>query len=173
MSNETRTTADRALADYLAMGRDRSLRKLAQRYTEARTEHGTLGNLRYWSRTHGWADRAREHDAQVAGEVSTMAIEAQAEETWDAAKALMVSGRRVTETLDESLVNVRAQDPAGLKALAEVAAMLLKLAGDLERGQATGADAQQAVDEAEDRLSGAEVIELWRRRHSGGDKGHA
>ena len=37
----------RARADYIALGPKRSLAKLAQRYTEARTENGTLGNLRY------------------------------------------------------------------------------------------------------------------------------
>ena len=78
-----RITRDQAMADYLAMGPKRSLAKLARRYSEARAENGTLGNLSYWSRQHGWVERAREHDAQVRAETSRLSIEGQAHERWD------------------------------------------------------------------------------------------
>ncbi len=54
----------------------------------------------------------------------------------------------MTEALNESLKNVRAQDPAGLKALAEVAALLLKLSADMGRGETTPDEARQDVDQS-------------------------
>ncbi len=145
MSNGTRITRDRALADYLAMGRERSLKKLAQRYAEARTKSGTLGNLRYWSRTHGWVERAREHDAQVAGEVSRKAIEAQAEATWNASEELMDGARVASDRLKTCLPNLEVADASAAKAMADVVATLAKLATELERGQATTAEARQGA----------------------------
>ena len=75
---EKRLDPDTALAAYLAMGQGRSLAKLARQYCEASTKNGSIGNLQYWSRKFAWAERAKEHDAQVAGRTSEKAIETQA-----------------------------------------------------------------------------------------------
>ena len=145
MSSNSRITADRALADYVAMGPQRSLKKLAQHYTEARTENGTVGNLRYWSRTRGWVRAAQEHDAQVAGEVSRKAIEAQAEATWDEAAELMDTARVASDRLKACLPSLEVADASAAKAMADVVATLAKLATELERGQATTAEARQGA----------------------------
>ena len=165
-----RIDRERARGDYLAMGPRRSLKKLAQRYNEGDAKGGSLSSLFLWSREDGWVERAREHDAQVAGGVSRRAIETQAEETWDAVKELMECVELAMGRLTEALPTLEVRDAAAAKALAETAAILLRLAGEIERSQAPGAQAQQEVDNAEDRMPDTDVIELRRRRHGDGDK---
>ena len=145
-----RIDRERARADYVAMGPGRSLKKLVQRYAEARLENGTFNNLRYWSAKDGWVRAAQEHDAQVAGEVSRKAIEAQAEATWNAAAELMDGARVASDRLKACLPSLEVADASAAKAMADVVATLAKLATELERGQATTAEARQgAGDSAE------------------------
>ncbi len=70
------------------------------------------------------------------------------------------------DRLNACLPKVEVTDVYGAKALAETVAILVKLVCEVERGQATGADAQRAMNDAEDRMSGAEVVDLWRKRHA-------
>ncbi len=158
MSNGTRITRDRALADYLAMGRERSLKKLAQRYTEARTENGTVGNLRYWSRTHGWVERAREHDAQVAGEVSRKAIEDEAQERWDEVKAMRELWESAAARLKEVVAQFPIEDAADFRTFTAAMKEIAELASKAPQGAATG-EAMQTVG------ASAEIIyDLLERR---------
>ena len=92
--------------------------------------------LEMWCTKYEWAARAKEHDAQVAGEVSRKAIEAQAEETWDAAKALMKTVKRSVTRLDARMAMVEVDDARAVKAMAEAIATLAKLAGELAAGRA-------------------------------------
>ena len=162
MSSNSRITADRAVADYVAMGPQRSLKKLAQHYTETRMENGTLGNLRYWSRTHGWVRAAEEHDAQVAGEVSRKAIEAQAQERWDAARAMGDLWQGIADKLLAAVAKTEVVDATAFRAMTAAMKEVAELTDKVAQGEATPAQAQEAADGAADRLN---VIELWEHRH--------
>ena len=165
MSSNSRITADRAKADYLAMGPQRSVAKLVKLLGE-RGEDASGKTLEMWCAKYGWVRAAEEHDAQVAGEVSRRAIEAQAEQTWDAVQELTECVELAVGRIKRALPGLPVESVADAKGLADVMLALLKAAGELQRGETTATQAQAAVDEA---AEGLNVIELWERRHAGND----
>lgn len=76
------------LADYLAMGPDRSLQKLRELYETTMVKAPALVTIELWSRKHEWVRQAGEYDAKVAAEVRERTEEAAVEEGFDRTKAL-------------------------------------------------------------------------------------
>src|SRR3990172_11299203 len=60
--------AAKAFDDYYALGPTRSIRVLHKTYTEAATKSPTtqLRTLAQWSTEHGWQQRVKDRDAEVA-----------------------------------------------------------------------------------------------------------
>ncbi len=136
----------RARADYLAMGPGRAVVDLHTRYTaDTNVRAPCVDAMRQWCAKDGWVAAAQEHDAQVSGELSRRAIDANVEATWNAAKELMETARVASDKLRESLPTLDVKDAAAAKALADVLVTVARLAGDMGRGETTPAEAQRDV----------------------------
>ncbi len=142
---EKRVDPDTALAAYLAMGQGRSLAKLARQYCEASTKNGSIGNLQYWSRKFAWAERAKEHDAQVAGRTSEKAIETQASERASVFDAMQSEVRHILGKLHDNLQRVSVKTIEDLERLADVAIKLSAHSLDIQRGRQPDPDLVEAL----------------------------
>ena len=100
-----RVKHDQGLADYLALGADRSLEKLCHWYNKIMLKPPALITLKSWSVKHAWQVKAAAHDARVARQITEKAEDAAVEQGVDHVKAL-------TEVADKALQKVI----AGLKA---------------------------------------------------------
>lgn len=85
-------TNQQALADYLAMGADRSLAALYRRYA-AEIPQGAPAEitLKKWSQRHGWAAAARRHDQNVGRRLLEQVETEAVKRGFDRAQALMVA----------------------------------------------------------------------------------
>ncbi len=83
-----RVKHDRGLADYLALGPDRSLEKLCRQYAETMLRPPALVTLKLWSAKHSWQAKAAQHDARVAQQIAKRAEEASVERGLDHVQAL-------------------------------------------------------------------------------------
>ncbi len=144
-----RIDRERARADYVAMGPGRSLKKLAQRYAEARLENGTFNNLRYWSAKDGWVRAAQEHDAQVAGEVSRKSIEADAQKRWDAMQAMEGLWEDIAAKLKTAVAEIPIEDVADFRAFTGAMKEVAELASKAPQDAAAGEPMQNVGDSAE------------------------
>ena len=75
MSKQTKAKARRidhqqGLADYLAMGPERSLRKIRRWYCDNTARPPALVTIEKWSSRHGWVRKARDHDARVGSKLA-------------------------------------------------------------------------------------------------------
>ncbi len=142
---EKRVDPDTALAAYLAMGQGRSLAKLARQYCEASAKNGSIGNLQYWSRKFAWAERAKEHDAQVAGRTSEKAIEALASERASVFDVMQTEVRDILAKLHDNLKRVSVKTIEDLERLADVAIKLSAHSLDIQRGRQPDPDLVAAL----------------------------
>ena len=91
--------------------------------------------LRRWSTKFGWQDRAREHDAQVAGRASEMAIETQATARATTFDHIEHAVHELLAKLRDRLPGVEIKSVADLDRLAEVIIKLSAHGLDLQRGK--------------------------------------
>lgn len=107
------------LADYLALGPDRSLQKLWELYKTTMVQAPALVTIELWSRKHEWVRQASEYDAKVAAEVLDRTEEAAVEEGFDRTKALLevaeLALTKATAALNTDTLT--ADTPAEVKAL--------------------------------------------------------
>ncbi len=99
--SKKRICADEAFAAYMALGPSRTLPRLRERY---RRDSGVippaLSTMKRWSTKDEWQARAREHDIQVQGETSRLAIEREAEQRVEVSQV-------VEDTYRDMLAQVR------------------------------------------------------------------
>ncbi len=142
---EKRVDPDTAFAAYLAMGQGRSLAKLARQYCETSAKNGSIGNLQYWSRKFAWAERAKEHDAQVTALTSAKAIETQAS---DRATVFDHVQDAVHELLAKLREKIRGVSIKTVEDLDRLAGVIIKLSAhglDIQRGQQPDPDLVAAL----------------------------
>ena len=118
----------RALADYLALGPDRSLEKLHRWYTENAPKPPCNRSLKGWSTKYDWKAKAAAHDAKVAEKLAGMAEEAAIEDGWDRVSTLTefakLSLDKAMEALREG--SLKAETAYELQALLNGAVTALK-----------------------------------------------
>ncbi len=127
------------------MGQGRSLAKLARQYCEASVKNGSIGNLQYWSRKYAWAERAKEHDAQVAGRASEKAIEAQATDRASVFDGIQDAVHELLAKLHDALKRVTVKTVEDLDRLAEVIIKLSVHGLDIQRGKQPDPDLVAAL----------------------------
>ena len=137
---------DRGLADYLALGPDRSLEKLHQQFTEYAPEAPCLRSLKGWSTRYGWQAKAAQHDARVASQVAEKSEEAAVEQGVDHVKALHDVAdkalRKVIDGLDAE--SIKADDAYQMAALVNSALGAIR-GVQLLTGKATERFGEEAV----------------------------
>ena len=127
------------LADYLALGADRSLEKLYQWYRENVPKPPGRSIIKIWSTRYEWQAKAAQHDERVAGNVSQKVEEAAVEETWDRVKDLTAVAQRSIQKALDALKddNMEVKDPYAVAALVNAAMSSIKTV-ELLAGRATG-----------------------------------
>ncbi len=137
---------DEALVVYLSMCQGRSLNGLHRRY---RTETGVIppapATLRRWSTKFGWQDRAREHDAQVAGRTSAKAIETQASDRATVFDHVQDALHELLAKLHEQVKRVKIKTVEDLDSLAGIIIKLSAHGLDIQRGKQPDPDLVAAL----------------------------
>ena len=133
-----RVKHDRGLADFFALGPDRSLGKLFERYTKIMLKPPALITLKTWSVRYSWQAAAAQHDARVASKVAEKAEAAAVEQGFDHVQALHSVAdkalRKVIDGLDAE--SIKADDAYQMAALVNSALGAIK-GVQLLTGQAT------------------------------------
>ncbi len=137
---------DEALVVYLSMCQGRSLNGLHRRY---RTVTGVIppstATLRRWSAKYAWQDRAKEHDAQVAGRTSEKAIEAQASDRASVFECIQDAVRDLLAKLRDGLKRVSIETVDELDRLADILIKLSAHGLDIRRGKQPDLDLVAAL----------------------------
>ena len=133
-----RVKRQEALADYLATGADRSLKKLWARYCETMVRPPALVTIEKWSARFDWAQKAKDHDERVAERLGEKVEDAVVEQSWNHVKALTDVAKKSLEKVVDALDgdNIKAGDPYQLAALVNSALGAIK-GVQLLTGQAT------------------------------------
>ena len=128
------------LADYLALGADRSLERLCRQYAKNMLKPPALVTLKLWSAKHSWQAAAVAYDARVATQVAEKAEDAAVEQGVDHVKALTdVADRALQKVIDgldgESITASDAYQMAALvnSALGAIKGVQLLTGGPTER----------------------------------------
>src|SRR5215469_2430678 len=115
-------TPQRGLVDYLALGGERSLRRLVQHYDEIGMKNPpSFATAALWSRRFGWERKAREHDEFVGAALLSRLRHEAVQREFDRVAALMKVAQRCLDSaaaidIDESRATV-----ADIKALTTTA----------------------------------------------------
>ena len=114
-----RVKHDRGLADFLALGADRSLGKLYRQYTKIMLKPPALVTLKSWSVRYAWQATAAQYDARVASQVAEKAETAAVDQGVDHVQALHDVAdkalRKVVDGLDAE--SIKADDAYQMAAL--------------------------------------------------------
>ena len=128
------------LADYLALGPDRSLDKLYRQYTKNMPKPPALVTLKSWSVKHSWQAKAVGYDARVAAQIAETAEAVAVEQGVDHVKALTDVAdkalRKVIDGLDgDAITATDAYQTAALlnSALGAIKGVQLLTGGPTER----------------------------------------
>ncbi len=105
----------------------------------------------------------------MGAEVSRKAIEAQAQDTWDAVQAMADLWQGIAAKLLAAVTKMEVADAAAFRAMTAAMKEVAELTDKVAQGETTPAQAQEVADGVADRLN---VIELWERRH-GKASGHS
>jgi hypothetical protein len=130
-------TPQQALIDYLALGGERSLRRLVQHYNEIRMKNPpSFATVALWSSRFGWERKAREHDEFVgAALLSRLRDEAVRCEFDRVASLLKVASVASTSPLRSRSTGASVAD---IKALTTTAIDAINLAEVLSSGSPRG-----------------------------------
>ncbi len=123
-----RVKHERGLADFFALGPDRSLGKLFERYTKIMLKPPALITLKTWSVRYSWQAAAAQHDARVASKVAEKAEAAAVAQGFDHVQALHSVAdkalRKVIDGLDAK--SIKADDAYQMAALVNSALGAIK-----------------------------------------------
>jgi hypothetical protein len=128
-------TPQQALVDYLALGGERSLRRLVQHYDEIGMRNSpSFATVALWSSRFGWDRKAREHDDFVGAALLSRLRDEAVRREFDRVAALMKVAQRCLEVaatvdIDESSATV-----ADIKALTTTAIDAIKMVEVLTGG---------------------------------------
>lgn len=100
----------RALVDYLALGRKRSLSKLCRHYAAAVPNPAGLPTLKFWSKRDAWKMAAAQHDERVTAQVVNKLERATVSMEFDQIQAFIAIIENGTKVLDDFI-----SDPENLK----------------------------------------------------------
>jgi hypothetical protein len=138
-------TAQQAKVDYLALGSERSLRRLTRYYDESDTEFPpSLQTLAAWSRRDGWQSAAADHDEFVGAALLTRLRESAVQQAFDRVAALTNAAQHCLDTAAEADLKTAALTASDIKALVSTAIDALKMVEVLTGG----------VSDREERSSG-------------------
>ncbi len=141
-----RIHADEALARFVTLGPSRTLPRLREWYCrEAGVIPPALSTLKRWSRADAWQDRAKEHDAQVAGRTSEKAIEAQASDRASVFELIQDAVRELLAKLHDALKRVTIETVEDLDRLAEIIIKLSAHGLDIQCGKQPDLDLVAAL----------------------------
>lgn len=127
MSRKPKISETEARAAYLGMGPERSLRALLKAYEAQGIKPPSLRTLGTWSTEHDWQRLAAEHDERVAARVISKAETAQANEGFDAVKALTEAAEIALDALALKKAAAEAADKGDLRGMMSAAVDALKL----------------------------------------------
>ena len=127
-----------ALAHYLAMGANRSLKKLWEHYRQTMVHPPALVTIEKWSARFDWAATAKEHDERVAAQLGERVEEAAVEEGWDKITTLTDLAQKALNKAISGLDGdtVKSDDAYQIQALLNSAVTALKYV-ELLSGRAT------------------------------------
>jgi hypothetical protein len=127
-------TAAEALADYLAMGAERSISKLFRRYSESNLAKPPAEiTLKWWSRRDHWVEQAREFDERVGRRLRARAETAAVRQSFNRVAALNTVAQRCLEVAAYSEIE-NATSAADIRALVTAAVDAIKLTEVLTGG---------------------------------------
>src|SRR6516165_2233650 len=169
-------TPQQALVDYLALGGERSLRRLVQHYNEIRMKNPpSFATVALWSSRFGWDRKAREHDDFVGAALLSRLRDEAVRREFDRVAVLMKVAQRCLEVaaaidIDESSATV-----ADIKALTTTAIDAIKMVEVLTGGisertaSATGIaeEARQLLRQLDQRRRGGEALSPTRPNQRG------
>ncbi len=144
--SKKRIHADEALARFVALGPSRTLPRLREWYCrEAGVIPPALSTLKRWSRADEWQDRAKEHDAQVAGRTSEKAIEREAGDRASVFDGIQDVVHELLAKLRNKLDRIAIESVEDLDRLAEIIIKLSAHGLDIQRGKQPDADLVAAL----------------------------
>ena len=123
-----RVKHQQGLAQYIALGPDRSLEKLHRWCTKNAPKAPGVRTLKGWSTKYGWKAKAAAHDAKVAGRLADKVEEAAVEDGWDRVSTLTDFARLSLDKAMEALQggSLKAETAYELQALLNSAVTALK-----------------------------------------------
>jgi hypothetical protein len=123
-----------ALADYLAMGAERSINKLFRRYSDSNLAKPPAEiTLKWWSRRDHWVEQAREFDERVGRRLRARAETAAVKQSFNRIAALNAVAQRCLEVAAHSNIE-SATSAADIRALVTAAVDAIKLVEVLTGG---------------------------------------
>jgi hypothetical protein len=127
-------SAGQALADYLAMGAERSISKLFRRYSESNlAKRPAEITLKWWSRRDHWVEEAREFDERVGRRLRARAETAAVKQSFDRIAALTAVARRCLDVAIHGELE-KATTATDIRALVTAAIDAIKLTEVLTGG---------------------------------------
>jgi hypothetical protein len=169
-------TPQQALVDYLALGGERSLRRLVQHYNEILMKNPpSFATVALWSSRFGWDRKAREHDDFVGAALLSRLRDEAVQREFDRVAALMKVAQRCLEVAGAIDIDESSATVADIKALTTTAIDAIKLAEVLTGGvsertaTATGIaeEARQLLRQLEQRRRGDEALSSTRPTQCG------
>jgi hypothetical protein len=128
-------TPQQALVDYLALGGERSLRRLVQRYDEIGMKNPpSFATVGLWSSRFGWDRKAHEHDEFVGAALLSRLRDEVVQREFDRVAALMKVAQRCLEVAAAIEIDERSATAADIKALTTTAIDAIKMVEVLTGG---------------------------------------
>ena len=138
-------SAAQALADYLAMGAERSISKLFRRYSESNLAKPPAEiTLKWWSRRDHWVEEAKEFDERVGRRLRARAETAAVRQSFNRVAALNAVAQRCLEVAAHSNIE-NATSAADIRALVTAAVDAIKLAEVLTGGVSDRTESARSI----------------------------
>ena len=160
-------TPQQALVDYLALGGERSLRRLVQHYNEIRMKNPpSFATVALWSSRFGWDRKAREHDDFVGAALLSRLRDEAVRREFDRVAVLMKVAQRCLEVAAAIDIDESSATAADIKALTTTAIDAIKMVEVLTGGifertaTATGVaeEVRELLRRLEQRWRGGEAL---------------
>jgi hypothetical protein len=158
-------TPQRALADYVALGGERSLRRLVQHYKEIGMKNPpSFATVALWSSRFGWDRKAREHDEFVGAALLLRLRDEAVQREFDRVSALVRVAQHCLEVAAVIDIDESSATAADIKALTTCAIDAIKMVEVLTGGVSERTATTTGIaDEARQLLR-----QLEQRRRGGG-----
>jgi hypothetical protein len=144
-------TRQQSLVDYLALGAERSLRRLARHYDEIRTENPpSFATLALWSRRDQWQAAAAAHDEYVGAALVARLRATAVQDQFDRVTALTKLAQACLDTANEIELHAEMLSVSDIRALVTAAIDAIKMVevltgGVSDRAASAGGVAEEAL----------------------------